>query len=158
MTATAGVMIDTNILIYAADPTDPAKQARALTLIDGLRRAGSLTISVQVLNEFYAVATRPRKPPSLSHDAAHAVVADLATTATVLPLTAAATLRALDAMPRHGLSFWDALIWAVAREHGIATLYSEDFQHGRDVEGVRFVNPFAGPAAATPIAPADPVL
>ncbi len=31
----------------------------------------------------------------------------------VLPLTGAITLRALDAIPRHGFSFWDGLIWAV---------------------------------------------
>jgi predicted nucleic acid-binding protein len=57
-------------------------------------------------------------------------------------LTTAITLRALDAVPRHGLSFWDALIWAAAQENGVPILYTEDFQHGRDVDGVRIVNPF----------------
>ena len=45
-------------------------------------------------------------------------------------------------MPRHGLSFWDALIWAAAAENGIKTVYTEDYQDGREIEGVRFVNPF----------------
>ncbi len=45
-------------------------------------------------------------------------------------------------MPRHGLSFWDALIWAAAAESGIPVIYTEDFQDGRNVEGVLFVNPF----------------
>jgi predicted nucleic acid-binding protein len=46
-------------------------------------------------------------------------------------------------MPRHGLSFWDALIWSAAVENNVAVIYTEDFQDGRVVEGVRFVNPFA---------------
>ncbi len=38
---------------------------------------------------------------------------------------------------------WETLIWAAAKENGIPLIYTEDFQHGRDVEGVRIVNPFA---------------
>jgi predicted nucleic acid-binding protein len=59
-------------------------------------------------------------------------------------LTRATTLRALEAIPRHGLSFWDALNWAAAKENGIPEVYTEDFQHGREIEGVRIVNPFVG--------------
>jgi len=54
-------------------------------------------------------------------------------------LTSAITLRALDAIPTHGFSFWDALIWAAAKENGIPVVYTEDFQHGRDIEGVRII-------------------
>jgi predicted nucleic acid-binding protein len=46
-------------------------------------------------------------------------------------------------MESHGLSFWDGLIWAAAKEAGVGIVYSEDFQHGRDLEGVRWENPFA---------------
>jgi predicted nucleic acid-binding protein len=60
----------------------------------------------------------------------------------VVPLNVAVTLRALDGMPRHGFSFWDALIWAAARENGVSLIYTEDFQHGRDIEGVGVINPF----------------
>jgi predicted nucleic acid-binding protein len=40
------------------------------------------------------------------------------------------------------LSFWDALIWATARNAGVPVVLSEDYQDGREIEGVRFVNPF----------------
>jgi predicted nucleic acid-binding protein len=140
------ILVDTNIFIYAADPEAGDKHARANSLVHELMSQRRLVVSTQVLNEFYYVATRPGKPPSLTHEEARQLVQDLATGAEVLPLSASITLRALDAMPRHGLSFWDALIWAAAREKGIPVLYTEDFQHGRDVEGVRIVNPFlAGP-------------
>jgi predicted nucleic acid-binding protein len=50
----------------------------------------------------------------------------------------------LDAILQHGFSFWDGLIWAAAKENGIPVIYTEDFQHGRDIEGVRIINPFVG--------------
>src|SRR5207248_2389563 len=43
----------------------------------------------------------------------------------------------------HGLSFWDALLWATVRRVGVELLISEDFQDGRSIEGVRILNPFA---------------
>ena len=36
----------------------------------------------------------------------------------------------------------DALIWSAAAENSVAIIYSQDFQDGRELEGVRFVNPF----------------
>lgn len=44
------------------------------------------------------------------------------------------------------LPWFDALIWAVADRHGIATLYTEDFGEGRLYGRTRVVNPFATPA------------
>jgi predicted nucleic acid-binding protein len=67
----------------------------------------------------------------------------LAATGEVVPSSAATTFRALDAKPRHGLSFWDALVWAAAAENGAEILYTEDFQNGREIEGVRFIDPFS---------------
>jgi len=60
----------------------------------------------------------------------------------VVPLTQVLTFRALEATPRFALSFWDALIWAAAAEAGVPVLYTEDLQHGQEIDGVRIVNPF----------------
>lgn len=130
------------MLIYSADPASGEKHQRAKDLIRRLIDDGVLALSVQNLNEFYSAATKSNKPPSLPHDRAVQAVQELVRSSLVLPMTASMTLLALDAMPRYGLSFWDALIWAAAKENGAAVIYTEDFQHGRDVEGVRFVNPF----------------
>jgi hypothetical protein len=43
-----------------------------------------------------------------------------------------------------GSSLTPKSIWA-ARENGISTLYMEDFQHGREIEGVRIINPLLAP-------------
>ena len=42
----------------------------------------------------------------------------------------------------HHLSYYDAQIWAAARLNQVPLVFSEDFQDGRVLEGVRFVNPF----------------
>ena len=141
-TATTKILVDTNILLYAADLKAGDKNLKALVLIDELTAQNRMVVSAQVLNEFFHAATRPNKPPSLSYDDAARTIRDLAVAVPVLPLTSAITLRALDAIPRHGFSFWDALIRSAAKENGIPMVYTEDFQHGRDVEGVRIVNPF----------------
>jgi predicted nucleic acid-binding protein len=60
----------------------------------------------------------------------------------------ATLLRATEAAATHRLAFWDALLWATAREAGCRWLVSEDFQDGRELGGVRFVDPFAGPLPA----------
>lgn len=135
-------MVDTNILIYAADPASKDRHRLAGELVKRLVDAGSFVLSVQVLNEFYYVSTRPHKPPHLSHSEARTVIEHLALSATVFPLTRDATFLALDAVGEHGLSFWDALIWAVAKENSVPVIYTEDFQHGREIEGVHFQNPF----------------
>ena len=49
---------------------------------------------------------------------------------------------AVGAVARHGLSFWDAMLWATANRAGCRMLFSEDLQEGRRLDGVLFVNPF----------------
>jgi predicted nucleic acid-binding protein len=45
---------------------------------------------------------------------------------------------------RHGLSFWDAMLWATADRVGVRYLLTEDFRDGRTLGGVTFVDPFRG--------------
>ena len=40
-------------------------------------------------------------------------------------------------------SWWDALVWAVARENGVGLIYTEGMPGAAEIEGVRYVNPFA---------------
>ncbi len=49
----------------------------------------------------------------------------------------------MDAVGEHRLSFWDAMLWATARQGGCSAILSEDMQDGRRLGGVEFVNPFA---------------
>lgn len=134
---------DTTVLIYAYSPAEPTKQERAEALIETLLVEKRLVLSTQVLNEFYNVATRAHKPPSLSHDDAVRALRRFEALCEVVPLTAAVTFRALDAVARYRFHFWDALIWAAAKENGVGIIYTEDVPSADVIEGVRYVNPFA---------------
>jgi predicted nucleic acid-binding protein len=142
LTDTNNETIDTNVLVYAHDKDAGIKRERAKQLIYDLSENDRLVFVTQVLNEFYAAVTRPRRANPLPHEEAAQIVRDIVAAYTILPFTSAGTIRALNAIPVHGLSFWNSLIWAAAKEYNITTIYSEDFQHGRNIEGVRFINPF----------------
>ena len=131
-------LVDTNILIYSRDLDEPEKRLRAIELIDGLAAPGELVLTVQCLNEFSAASLRRGVEVSEVETA----VTRWRDLGEVLRLEVAATTAALVAVAQHRLSFWDALIWATARDAAVPVVFSEDFQHGRELEGVRFLNPF----------------
>ena len=98
-------------------------------------------LSVQVLQEFYVQATRPTRPDRLPHDIAAGLIAAW-TRFRVQAITVQIMAAALEIAEAHRFSYWDSGIIAAARALGCTELYTEDMQHGRQVEGVRIVNPF----------------
>ncbi|MDO9707662.1 PIN domain-containing protein [Paracraurococcus lichenis] len=130
--------LDTNILLYAALQPDPRSEAaRALLAQGGV-------VSVQVLNEFAAVARRKLRRPW--PEIRQALDAIRILCPAPRPLTDATHDAALGLAERHGFPFYDALIVAAALEAGCTVLVSEDFQHGQVVEGrLAIRNPFAVP-------------
>ena len=136
------MLIDTNVLIYAYDRSEPHKQRQALAVLDHLAGAGQGVLSTQVLTEFSSVALR-KLTAVLTPEQVEARVTHYAQIFTVLPVTVPVIQMGLRGVREHSLSFWDAQIWAVARLHGLPLLLSEDFNPGAVVEGVRFANPFA---------------
>ena len=131
--------LDTNILLYSIsrNPTEAAKRERAIDLLD--RDDGAL--SVQVLQEFYVQATRPTRPAPMPHDISVGLIRTWARFP-VQEITLAILNGALEIKAMHGLSYWDSAIVAAARALGCRELYSEDMSHGRDIEGLRIINPF----------------
>jgi predicted nucleic acid-binding protein len=131
--------LDTNVLLYSVslDPAEAAKRDRALTLLD--REDGAL--SVQVLQEFYVQATRITRQDPVPHDAA----VDLITGWTrfrVQDMTLSILSSALEIRERYRYAYWDSAVIAAARALGCRELYSEDMQHGQEIDGVLLVNPF----------------
>ncbi len=49
---------------------------------------------------------------------------------------------ALKAIEGSRLSFWDALLWATAKENSCSLIISEDFQDNFILGGVKIKNPF----------------
>lgn len=129
---------DTNILLYCDDQASPGKQQRALDLVIAHRKQRSGVVSLQVLQEYFANATR-----KLGVDAALAQkkVETYARLEVVEP-TVRDLLDAIDLHRLRQFSIWDALILHAARKAGCKVLLSEDLQHGQTIDGVAILNPF----------------
>ena len=133
--------VDTNLLIYARDPADPAKQARAEQWVRALWESRRARLSVQVLQEYYAVATRKLKP-GLALDDARADVRALWSWKPIL-VDAALCERAWELEDRFSISWWDALVVAAAQTARCRWLLTEDLQDGQSFGAVSVVDPFA---------------
>ncbi len=134
------VFVDTNVLIYARDSSEPEKQPRAAQWIEELWRARAGRLSVQVLQEYYVGVTQ-KLDPGLEQAAARSDVRALAAWE---PVVADVWLveDAWDLQDRYSVSFWDALILAAAIRSSCGYLLSEVFQDGSVVDGVTVLNPF----------------
>ena len=140
MAATA--ILDTNVLIYAHDRSEPEKQRQALEVLDRAQSTGNGALTTQILGEFFTTATRKLSASLPLKDTARQIEL-MARVWPVFDVTAFTILEALRGTLTYRLSYWDAQIWASARLNQIPIILSEDFNTGAVLEGVRFVNPFA---------------
>lgn len=136
------VLLDTNVLVYAEDNSEQAKRDTARQVIEHLLESRRAAVTTQVCAEFYSAVTR-RFRNSLSDEEVAGRVRTYATLMPVLDTTLAVILEAMRGVVRYRMSYYDAQIWAAARLNGIGTVLSEDFRNGQEIEGVRFVDPFA---------------
>ncbi len=136
------VFVDTNVLVYAYDRSEPGKQQQALEVLDRLAVTGVGMISTQVLAEFFVAVAR-KIPAPLSVAEAYERVKNYLQSWAVVDLTGMIVLEAARGVRDHQFSFWDAQIWATARLNQVPVVFSEDFADGAVIEGIRFVNPFA---------------
>lgn len=144
MTVRARFSLDTNILVYAVDRDAGDRHARSKELVGRAARRDCV-LTVQALAEFFHATTRKSR---LTPAEARAYVRDWLDVFQVTAADDAALADAMDAVEEHRLSFWDAMLWAAARQAGCAAILSEDMQDGRRLSGVEFINPFAADAAA----------
>ncbi len=135
------VLIDTNLLVYAADSRDKSRQDKAVEVLKALVDAEAGCLSVQSLSEFVAVVTRKLSPPFTGQEAL-VQVQKLIDTFPILELTEFVVLEAIRGLSRYRFSYYDAQLWATARLNQIPLIFSEDFDSGSTIEGVTFVNPF----------------
>ena len=131
--------LDTNVLLYSVSTNLNERVKRHVA--EQLLSEHDNALSVQVLEEFYAQATRATRSGAL----AHATAVNLIHTWLRFPvqsMTVAVMRAALDIKVAAGLSYWDAAIVSAARALGCTELYSEDMQQGREIAGITIVNPF----------------
>ncbi len=125
---------DTSALLYLL-----SADSRKADRIEGLLAAGG-TISVQVLNEFSAVALRKLAMPLPE---VREILATVRAVCRVEPVTTETHDRALVVRERYGFAFYDSVLIAAALIAGCRRLYCEDLQHGQLIDRqLRVINPF----------------
>ena len=139
-TAEPRTFIDTNVLVYAHDASEPARQPLARAVLEQLWTSRTGVLSTQVLQEFYAVATSLQKL-SMSPSEAREII-ELYSAWPVIVLEPTLILTASRLHEQRSVAWWDALIIEAARVAGAERILSEDLQDGQEFEGVRIENPF----------------
>ena len=142
------VFIDSNILVYSYDDSQPYKKALAQEIMSSLARNENGAMSVQVLGEFFRIVTRRIANP-LSIEQAEAAVVTLGSLPAleVLNIDLAMVRRAIATHNRYGVNYWDSLIIAAAERAGCSAILSEDFNTGQLYHSILAVNPFAAEPA-----------
>lgn len=134
------IFVDTSILLYSRDVTEPEKQAIASAKLTELWDKRNGRLSVQVLNEYFISATR-RLNPGLSSEEAWDDIEALSAWKP-LPLDMATLSRAFAAQRRYELSWWDSMIVAAAEAAGCSRILSEELPSGAEFFGIIVENPF----------------
>ncbi len=135
----ADSFFDTSVLLYLLS-AEPEKADRVEELLEhrGI-------ISVQVLNEFTAVASRKL---GLSFDEIREVLGTVRALCSTHSLAIEHHDKGVEIAERYRFSFYDSIIIASAVLAGCKILYSEDLQHRQVIDKqLTVINPFSKPRA-----------
>ncbi len=135
--------VDTNVLIYRLDRSDPVKQAKARDLLRQLAENTEPTVLPwQVLGELVCQLRRWQDQNQVTRDALLRYVAALRRLFPVVMPTATVLDRALELMGKYSLSHWDSMLLGACLDAGVDTLYTEDMGAPTTCGSIRLVNPF----------------
>lgn len=121
-------LIDTNLLVYAVDKSEPAKQRVCKELLgECWNLKQSFAVSVQNLSEFYVIATRKIENPIPKKEAQKFVslIVDFRNWKVIAP-TAQTIPAAINLSIEHNIHYWDAVIATTMQENGVFSIYTED--------------------------------
>lgn len=136
--STARTFFDSNILLYAEDSAYPARQKKAVELVVEHRRQRTGVVSVQVLGEFFHVATHKlRLDPAIAR-----AQVEFHSRFDLVEPALANVLESIDLHRLYGYSYWDSLVLQCALASGCKFLLTEDMQHRQVIDSLRIVNPF----------------
>ena len=130
--------VDTNVLVYAHDRKADRKRMRSSELLKRLAANNSGALSIQVLTEFYVVATRKLR---ITSEEVEEIILDFGAWTLHRP-SHTDLVRSAALHRRYKVNWWDALIMNSALELGCDVLWSEDFSHGQQYGAVTVRNPF----------------
>ena len=131
--------LDSNVFVYMFDETNPIKRQRAEALVRESLTNSTGCISHQVIQETLNVLVQRL---SVGIESASKMLDDI-----LMPLWQIYPSKALYGSGlwvkgRYGFSYYDSLIVAAALEAGCTRLYTEDLQHGQQIQQLTIVDPF----------------
>ena len=137
----ANYFIDTNVFVYSFNLNNQDKRGKAKSIIKNALSDGRGYISIQVVQEFFNVATKKFKSP-MPVLAAKEYLKKVFMQLNVVYSSAGFISTGLDLAATTRYSFYDSLIISAALKAGCSVLYSEDMQHGQKIHNLTIVNPF----------------
>ena len=132
------IFIDTNILFYGVNISNPEKYAKAGALLEFLwQKPAFPNISTQVLQEFYVTLVKNK----VEIEEAQKIVKDYYVW-NVVPMGTKLIDDAFYLQKRYVLSFWDSLVLAAADQSHSSYVLTEDLNHGQKYGKLIAINPF----------------
>jgi len=137
---TVKVFVDTNILVYCRDASEPEKQQKAMAWMSHLWKTQTGRLSFQVLIEFYETVTH-KLQPGMDTQSARDDVRSLFVWHPI-PVDANVIQGAWLIQDRFKLSWWDSLIVSASQIVDCRYLLTEDLKGNERFGNVRVINPF----------------
>jgi predicted nucleic acid-binding protein len=136
--------VDTNILLYSIDRSEPTKQLKAQQLLQQLHAGSERTFLLwQVLGELGQQLRRWRDQGKLTQaEFGQHVQAFRHLFPLTLPTPAVFDL-AQTLAGRYSLSHWDSMILGACQAAGLKVLYTEDIGSPTTFDGIQLINPVA---------------
>jgi predicted nucleic acid-binding protein len=133
------VFVDSNIFLYVLDSGNAKKQKQSNEFLEKICLTNKISISTQVLNEVYAVATRKLGiEPLVAKDFLR-----LLNNFDVILINQEIINSAIDCSILNRISYWDALMVSAAESAKCKSLYTEDLNDKGKVRGISILNPFS---------------
>jgi predicted nucleic acid-binding protein len=133
--------LDTNIIIYSVDLTNPLRRKRTFELVRDGAASKRVVISYQVVQEFINVARRKFQSAVVPADL-ESYLQDVLFPMMAVPSSPWLFIDALRLHHANQLSRYDSLIVAAAMQGRCKILYSEDLQDRRRFGDLVVENPF----------------
>jgi predicted nucleic acid-binding protein len=137
--AKTSCFVDTNVLVYTVDPSEPEKRALAGDLLERVMVSRALILSPQSLNECYRIVTDRRR--LMPREDARRFVSALVSFC-VAPSGYEVTRQAWRIQDATNYTWWDCMLLSSALLAGAEYFLSEDMQHERRLEGMTILDPF----------------
>lgn len=137
-------LIDSNILVYAYDKSEPKKREKAKNLLEKCwRKEKKFALSIQNLSEFFVAVTEKIEKP-ISKSKAHEIISDLIEFEnwTILTFGSRTVLSAINYSKKSNVPYWDGLIVATMLENQVFKIYTENTKHFRKIKQITPENPF----------------